>query len=158
MQNVMPTVDNGIGFYGVLDIKAFKKGEMIRSAGPFKNKVVSSNGYGRNLILRALAGDATFPVIIDSARLGDYNVAPGDADLMLGGTLVSDIPITNMTVVNNVLTVDVFVADANLPADTYEEMGFFMSGRMLSRILISPAYTKASGEDTLFTYTLTATG
>jgi hypothetical protein len=143
---------------GFLTIKTYREGALVRQVGPFKNKVVSSSGYGRNLILRQMAGDVTYPIEIDSAALGDSNTAAADGNTGLGNSLVSGIGITNMNVANNVLTVDVFVADGNLPNDTYEELGLFAAGRIISRIIISPAYTKASGEDTLFTYELTLTG
>ncbi len=92
---------------GYLTIKTYKDGVLVRQVGPFKNKVVSSAGYGRNLILRALAGDTTYPIEIDSAAVGDSNTAAADGNTGLGNSLVSGIAITNMTVVNNVLTVDV---------------------------------------------------
>jgi hypothetical protein len=147
-----------LGIVGQLTIKTFKDGQLIREIGPFKNKVVTSSGYGRNLILRALAGDTTYPVEIDSAAVGDNNTAPVDGNTALGNSLVSGIAITNKSVANNVLTVDVFANTTTLPNDTYEEFGLFCAGRMLSRVIISPAYTKATGEDTLFVYTLTMTG
>lgn len=143
---------------GYLTIKTYRDGELVRETPRMRNKVVTSEGYGRNLILRWLAGDATLPIVIDSAALGDDDTAAADADTALGNALVSDIPITNMSVTDNVLNLDVFVADANLPDDTYEEFGLFMDGRMLTRVIISPAYTKASGEDTLFSYELTLAG
>lgn len=143
---------------GLLTIKTFKDGVLVRTAGPYKNKVVSSAGYGRNMILRWMAGETTYPIVINSASLGDGNTAPADGNTALGNSLVSSIPITNMGVSNNVMTVDVFVADGNLPNDTYEEFGLFATNRLMSRILISPAYTKATGEDTLFSYELTLTG
>jgi hypothetical protein len=143
---------------GFLTIKTYRDGELVRQSPRMRNKVVTSEGYGRNLILRWLAGDATLPIVIDSAAVGDDDTAAADADTGLGNALVSDIPITNMSVTDNVLNVDVFVSDANLPDDTYEEFGLFMNGRMLTRVIISPAYTKASGEDTLFSYELTLAG
>lgn len=143
---------------GVLRIKTLKNGEVIRESGPFKNKVVTSAGYGRNLILRWMAGETTYPIVIDSASIGDSATAAADGDTVLGNSLVSGINITNITVVDNVMTVDVFVPDGELPDDTYAEFGLFLTGRLLSRIIISPSYTKATGEDTLFTYELTFTG
>lgn len=150
--------DNTLGLKGELSIQTYKDGQLLRQIGPFPNKVVSSDGFGRNLIMRALIGETLYPIAIDSAALGDGNTAAADGDTSLGNALVSDIPITDMSVVNNVATIDIFVADANLPDDTYEEFGLFAGGRILTRLVISPAYTKASSEDTLFTYTLTATG
>lgn len=143
---------------GLLTIKTFKVGELVREIGPFKNKVVSSAGYGRNLILSWMAGVTTYPIVINSAAVGDGASAPADGDTALGNSLVSGLTITNMSVANNVLTVDVFVADADLANDTYAEFGLFASGRLIARVLITPAYSKGSGEDTLFTYTCTLTG
>lgn len=143
---------------GVLRIKTLKNGEVIRESGPFKNKVVTSAGYGRNLILRWMAGETTYPIVIDSASLGTNSTAAADGDTNLTTPTVTGIAITNMTVVNNVLTIDVFVPDGDLTNGTYAEFGLFLTGRLLSRIIISPSYTKATGEDTLFTYELTFTG
>lgn len=143
---------------GALTIKAFKDGELIREIGPFKNKVVSSSGYGRNIILRQMAGDVTYALAIDSAAVGSGAVAPADGDTGLGTSLVSGLTITNASVANNILTIDVFVPSASLPVATYAEFGLFANGRLMTRVLITPAYTKAAGEDTLFTYTLTLTG
>jgi hypothetical protein len=146
----------GIG--GELTIKKYRDGKLIWQSDPIKNKVVSSDGYGRNLLMRQLAGITTYPIEIDSFSVGDGTTAPSDSDTTLGNALVTAIPITDMSVANNILTVDVFIADANLADDTYAECGFFCNLRMFSRILISPAYTKTTGEDTLFSYTLTFTG
>lgn len=147
----------GVGVAGRLFITTIKDGKPVRKIGPFPNKVVMSSGYGRNLIARRLAGDATYDIEIDSASIGDDNTAAADAQTDLISPLVEDIPITNSTAVDDVVTVDVFVADANLPDDTYEEFGLFCDGRLFARVVISPAYTKATGEDTLFTYELTLT-
>lgn len=142
---------------GYLTITTYKDGAPVRVSGPFKNKVVMGSGYGRNIIARQLVGDVTYPIEIDSASAGDDNTAAADGNTDLGNPLVTDIPITNKSAVDDVVTVDVFVADANLPDDTYEEFGLFCDGRLLARIVISPAYTKVSGEDTLFAYELTLT-
>lgn len=148
-----------VGFYGHLTIRGYRDGALIRETGPIPNKVVSgSGGYGRNLVARQLAGDTTYPLEIDSAALGDDDTAPADSDTALGNSLVSGIGITNIVVSNNSLQIDVFIADGSLADDTYKEFGLFCAGRLFARILISPSYTKATGEDTLFTYTLPLTG
>jgi len=149
---------DGPGIVGQLVIKKYRDGVLISESDPVYNKVVTSSGYGRNLICRRLAGDTTYGIEIDSAAIGDSTTAPADAQTGLISPLVSSIPITNKTVADNVLTVDVFVADGNLPDDSYSEFGLFIGGRMFSRVIISPTYTKGPGEDTLFTYTLTITG
>lgn len=146
------------GLIGSLTITKLRDGVPVWRSAPMKNKVVTSDGYGRNLILRWMMDDSTYPIVIDSAAVGDDDTAAADGDTALGNALVSSIPITNKSVSNNIMTIDVFVADGNLADDTYEEFGLFANGRLMSRLVMDPAYTKVSGEDTLFTYTLTMTG
>lgn len=146
------------GVAGTLTIQKFRDGKLVYQSEPMPNKVVMSDGYGRNLIARQLAGNNLYPIEIDSASVGDDGTAAADGQTDLLNPLVTDIPITNKTAVDNVVTVDVFVADANLSDDTYREFGLFCDGRLFARIVLSPDYTKVSGEDTLFTYELTLTG
>lgn len=141
---------------GYLTITRIRDGKR-EVVGRFPNKVVMSSGYGRNLLARQLVGDATYPINIDSAAIGDDNTAAADAQTNLLNPLVTGIPLTNATAVDDVVTIDVFVADANLPDDTYKEFGLFCNGRLFARVVITPDYTKAAGEDTLFTYELTLT-
>lgn len=148
-----------LGFKGSLIIKVFEKGVLVRELGPFKNKVVTSTGYGRNLILRALVGDTTLPAVITTCSVGTGTTAPADSDIGLITPTVTGLPITNYSVSNNVASVDFFIADALLANGTYKEFGLFTATpRLISRLLITPNYTKAAGQDTLFSYTLTATG
>ena len=146
------------GIAGILTIKKFRDGKLLWESKPMKNKVVASDGYGRNLLIRQLGGITTYPIEINSFALGDGIVAPVDGNTTLGAPLVSGIAITDKIVSNNILTVDVFISDANLANDTYAECSFSCTSRLFSRILISPLYTKTTGEDTLFSYSLTFTG
>lgn len=140
---------------GYLFIETFKNGKKVRELGPIHNHVVSSSGYGRNLIARQLGGDTTYPLEITTISIGDSNTAPVDANTALGNALETGLTVTEATVSNDVLVVKVFVADGDMADDTYEEVGYYCGTQLFSRIIISPAYTKATGEDTLFTYTLT---
>ncbi|CAB4151428.1 hypothetical protein UFOVP594_15 [uncultured Caudovirales phage] len=148
------------GMTGKLVIMKFAKGtrDLLWKSEPMFNLVVSSDGYGRNLIMRQLSGNTAYPILIDSASIGDDNTAPNDADTDLGNVLVSGISISNMVVTNDELVVDVFASDATLPDDTYQEFGLKCGTQLFSHVIISPAYTKSSNEDTLFTYTLTLNG
>ena len=143
---------------GYLTIKTFKDGVLLRQTEQMPNKVVSSSNHGRNIFIQHFAGVTTYPLEITSAAVGDDDTAAADDNTGLGNSLVADIDITNFTISNNQLQIDVFVADGNLADNTYEELGFFCAAQLFSRIIIAPGYTKASGEDTLFTYTLTLTG
>jgi hypothetical protein len=144
---------------GFLTIKGFRRGKLVRAIERIPNKVVaSSGGYGRNLITRQLAGETLYPLAIDSVSLGTGNTAAADGDTDLQTPTVTGITISNISISNDVLQVDVFIADGDLPDDTYKEFGIFCGGRLLARILISPTYTKSSGEDPLFSYQLTISG
>ncbi len=140
---------------GTLTITKVKDGKQVWSSEPLPNKVVSSSGYGRNIIARLLASDPTYSLAIDSAAVGSGSTAAADGDTDLETPVATGITITNATVANNIVQFDVFVADASLANGTYREFGLFCDGRLFARILINPNYTKALGEDTLFAYTLT---
>lgn len=155
--NVIQVGDKGRAA-GFLTITKFRNGEAVWKSEPLPNKIVSSSGYGRNLLIRQLAGDTSYPLEIDSAAIGDDDTAPTDSDTDLGNSLVSGISITNKTVSNDSIQVDVFVADADLPADDYKEFGLYCGGRLFARIILSTTYSKADGEDSLFSYTGTLTG
>ena len=150
-------IQDGSRVAGFLTITTFKDGKPVREIGRFPNKVVVSNGYGRNLIARRLIGDTTYGIEIDSAALGTDGTAAADVQTDLLAPTVTGIPLTDGSAVNGVVTIDVFVADANLANGTYREFGLFIGGRLFARVVISPAYTKVSGEDTLFSYELTLT-
>lgn len=107
-------------------------------------------------MLRMLKGDNPYGTDIDSAAVGDGTVAPADGDTGLGNALVSGISISNLTMTDHdELTIDVFASDATLPDDDYKEFGLFIGGQLFARVAISPTYSKATGEDTIFTYVLT---
>ena len=158
--NTKESCKDEIRAQGRLIIRVFRAGtrELLRELGPFSNKFVSSSGYGRNLLLRHMAGDDALPIELTSVALGDGSTAAADGDTALGNELIDDIPLTNISVANNVLSLDAFVSDANLPDDTYAEFGVFATDRLMARVVIDPTYTKATGEDTLFSYELTFSG
>lgn len=152
----LPFADQG-SVAGVLTITTSRDG-VAREVGRFPNKVVSASGFGRNLIARQLIGDTTYPLEIDSAALGSSATAADDTQTGLITPVVSGIAISAASAVGGIVTVDVFVADANLANGTYREFGLFCNGRLFARVVVSPDYTKVSGEDTLFSYTLTLSG
>lgn len=159
MKNRLQPLNESTKAKGFLSIKTFKDGVLVRQIDGIPNKVVAgSGGYGRNIIARQLAGDTTYPLTLTSISLGDNNTAASDSDTALGHSLVSGISLTDITVTNNVVEVDIFVADGALTNGTYKELGIFCGTHLFARIVISPNYTKATGEDTLFTYTLTISG
>ena len=154
-----PSRGDEFGFRGVLTIRKYRGGELCWQSALMRNKVVSgSGGYGRNLVMRHLYGDTTYPLEIDSMSLGDGNAAPADSDTALDNPTVTGVPLTTRALANNVLSIDVFITSENLPNGTYREIGFSCDDRLFSRLLLVPEFTKDEGEDVLFSYELTATG
>lgn len=154
--------DDG-GFVGKLVIKTYRDGKLVRQSPVMYNKVVSgSGGYGRNLVIRQLAGDTTYGIAIGSAGIGTGTTAPVDADTGLETVVVQDVAISNVAVSNDEVVVDVFMSNAVLANGSYTEFGLFISTggsrRLFSRVIISPTYTKAAGEDSTFSYTIGLTG
>lgn len=151
------------GFVGSLVIKTYKDGVLVRETAPMKNKIVSgSGGYGRNLVIRQLAGDTTYGIAIGSAGIGTGTTAPVDANTGLETVVVQDVAISNVAVSNDEVVVDVFMSASTLVNGSYTEFALFISTggarRLFSRVIISPTYTKATGEDTTFSYTITLSG
>lgn len=142
------------GKYKITTFKAGTK-EVLRETEDIHNLIVSSNGYGKNIIARQLLGDTTYAIEIDSAGIGDDNTAPTVNDTALGNEVLGGISIATSSVANNVIDIDFFITDAELTNGTYEEFGLKQNGRLFARSIISPAYTKASNEDTLISYTIT---
>ena len=152
-------IQNKIGCSGKYRITTFKAGtkDVVRQSDWIDNMIVSSSGYGLNLIARLLANDNTYPLTITQAKIGDDNTAVVVGDTDLGNTLVGGILVANQVVADNVVTFLFFMSDSELPDDTYEEFGIFCTNQMFARSVISPAYTKSTLEDTQVDYELTFT-
>lgn len=147
--------ENGIkGEYTITVYKAGTK-EILRKIGPIKNLVVSSSGYGRNLILRRLAGDVTYGIEITNGKIGTGTNTPADSDTDLQTAVVSTIDVADTNVSNDVAIISFFLTDAQLTNGTYTEFGMFIGAQLFARSIISPSYTKSSNEDTSIDYTLT---
>lgn len=118
------------------------------------NLVVSSLNHGRNLIAQHMAGDTTYPLEITYGEIGTSATAPANADTALGNATVrraTDL----ISASNNVVNAQFFFSDMTLPDGTYNEFGTFTggtitlgSGQLFNHALFSPAYEKATGEDT----------
>lgn len=119
------------------------------------NRIVSSSGYGRNLLLRQMSGDTTYPILIDSASIGTDNTAPADGQTGLLASAVSGIPVALFELSNDTLVISFFIPDGDLPDDDYFEFGMLMGSRLFSRALLSPQYSKTAGNDTTVEYTVT---
>lgn len=143
---------------GSFVIRTYKAGTkiLLRESPRIYNKIVSgAGGYGRNLVLRQLSGDMTYPLEIDSGAIGTGSTAPADSDTGLAVTTLTGIIVTSADISGNDLVVGFFIPDLDLANGTYTEFGAFCNGRLFARALISPSHVKSSGEDTAVEYTFT---
>ena len=145
------------GLKGEYTITVFKAGtkEVLRKIGPIKNLVVSSTGYGRNLIMRQLTGDVTYGIEITQGKIGSGTTAPTDNDTDLETAVLSNINVAEVSVANDVAIISFFIPSGDLANGTYNEFGMFIGSQLFARSIISPAFTKGSNEDTSIDYSLT---
>lgn len=131
---------NKLGIAGSYVIKKHCSltGKLLWQSDPIENLVVSSSGYGRNLLVRQMSGDTTYPIVINSCKIGTGTNTPADSDTDLQTSVLSvSSPIT-YEVNNNQLILTFFIPTANLADGTYREFGLFMTSRLFARSLISP--------------------
>ena len=141
---------------GKVRIVTYKAGtKKVLSKTPwFKNLVVSSSNYGRNIIVQRLAGTNTYSLNITHGEIGTGTTAPtnGDTGLVAG---VKRVATTYTSIINNVLLIQFFMPDNQLANGSYNEFGTFIdgsatlgSGQLFNRVVFTTTYVKSSGEDT----------
>jgi hypothetical protein len=126
------------------------KGEVIHVTDWQENLVVSSNGYGRNLIARQLAGIIATPISITQLALSTNATAPSVADNTLGGTQFNtDVQFITVSTVGqaNVIDFSGFFTDADLPNNTYNKIGVKMGNLLLTSALLDTPIVKDTGEN-----------
>lgn len=138
-------------------------GRMIFESVVMKNRLVSgAGGYGRNIIMRQMTNDTTYAMPIVGAKIGTGTNVPADSDtdLQTPTTLtgITIIPIGSSVLSNDSVVFSFYITDAQLPNGTYKEFGMYAntsgSPRIMTRILISPNFTKGSNQNTSVDYTL----
>lgn len=150
-------LEDKVQLQGRFKIKTFRAGthELLRESPWHCNRIVSSDGHGRNLLIRQLVGNGEYGIQIDSAKIGTGTTAPVDGDTDLETAVLSSISVADSTVANDVVTIDFFIPDQDLTNDTYTEFGLFIGAQLFSRALISPVHSKSANEDTTISYELT---
>ena len=153
----------GMGMSGKVRITTHKVGtkEVLRQTPWFKNLLVSSTGYGRNLIAQRLGGTNAYTLNVTHGEIGTGSTAPQNSDIALTTPTVRG-AMTTATVSNNVVQLQFFFSDAALANGTYYEFGSFIdgtgtigTGRMLNHVLFGTPYQKNTGEDTTVEVDLT---
>lgn len=142
------------GMTGRLTISKYKDGKLI-SEQKEENRVVSSAGHGRNLLIRQLTGDTTYGLEVDEGKIGTGTTAPVDGDTDLETAVLSNITVESTSFSNDEATFSFFILDGDLADGTYDEFGLFIGGQLLARSVFTNSFSKSAGENTRVDYTLT---
>lgn len=128
---------------------------LIETLPTINNIVSTATNHGLNIIAQNLTGIDTYPIEITQAKIGTGTNTPAATDTDLQTAVLSGILRANQSSSGPVATLSFFINDGDLSNGTYNEFGIFCGNQLFARSLISPAYTKASGEDTTIEYTIT---
>jgi hypothetical protein len=138
-------------------IKTYKAGtkELLRQSAPIKNLIVLNTNNGLYIIFSRLLNVLTYDLPITQAKIGDGTTPPAIAQTDLINTIVDGIPVAlRSRVADDEIMITFFISDADLPNGTYKEFGIFCTDQLFARSLITPNYTKATGEDSQIEYTI----
>lgn len=143
----------------VVDVASMKKamGAPLYEHPVVKNHVVSSaGGTGRNLLLRQMSNDITYPIVVSSGEIGTGTATPVDTDTDLVTPILTGINVALFELSNDTLVISFFIPDGDLANGTYKEFLVRMGLKAFARSLILPTYTKGTGIDTTIEYTLSS--
>jgi hypothetical protein len=136
----------------LLDLKA---AYFIRTAVECPNLVMDSPGYGLDLIIQRLVGINTYSLNLAYIEIGTGTTAPTVNDTALTSPSVRAAVSFQEDYGATDAIVQAYITDANLANATYGEVGSFVdgsatigTGQLFNHALISPTYTKVSGQDT----------
>lgn len=124
----------------------------LRTTPWIKNLIVSNTDNGINLIIQRLIGLKVYDIEITSAEIGTGSSIVTDADTDLDVPVTTGISRALESASTDTALIQFFIPDGSLPNDTYNEFGLRCGTKLFARSLISPAYTKASNEDTSVEY------
>lgn len=144
---------------GKFRFKVYKAGtkELLRVTDWTENLIVLNENRGLNIFLKNLCGNFTYNLEITKAKMGDDDTPPTSNDTDLGNVVVDNILIAKRTeTAVNEVTFEFFISDAEMPEQTYKEFGIFCGDQLFARALISPTFTKHTGEDVTAEYIITA--
>ncbi len=129
------------------------------SVSPFiHNLIVLNSNHGLNLIFQHLEGTTIYPLELDKAAIGTGTATPTDADTALQTPVLTGILKARATLDDLAeLATEWFIADDELANGTYNEFALYCDTQLFCRSIISPAQSKATGQDILVEYTITGT-
>lgn len=129
--------------------------QVLRTSPWIKNKIMNGANTGVQLIAQHLNEELANQLFIDSASIGTGTTPPTIADTNLQTPVTTGIARATHTRSGAVVELDFFITNAMLPNATYTEFGLFSDGKLFARSLITPTFTKASGEDVTINYQIT---
>lgn len=163
MENVKLNEENKkpTGRYRFKTYRAGTK-DLIRTSEWNENLIVSGvGGYGLNVICRTLGGDTSIPLAIDELQMGTGTTAPVAGNTGLQTPVVTGISRAGQVITATAVTLEFFLSDLEVPNGTYNEVGIFCGNpgnqKLFARSIISPAFTKATAEDTEIEYEISFT-
>lgn len=117
-----------------------------------KNRIVLSEGYGANLIMKHLGNDTSLgPIAINHVGLGTGSAAITAGDTVMENELVN-VPVESWVVVDGTLTMTLYIEDANMPNATYTRIALKIGTRMFTHAVCN--YVKTTGKDTTLEYVI----
>ena len=141
---------------GRYKIITLQNGTVVGATDWIPNLVMAGASNGIGLITKQLFGDTTYPLAITSAEIGTGSTAPNVADTNLETPVLTAIPIRTKSSTTTSVEFSFFIPDADLPNGTYREFALRCGTQLFARSLIAPVYTKASGQDAIVVYEITA--
>ena len=142
---------------GRYKITTLEKGKVVSETDWIDNLIMAGVSNGTGLIARALIADGTYPPAITSASIGTSSTAPAITDTALVAPVLSGIIVRTKSATATLVSLSFFITDAELTNGTYREFGLFCGAQLFARSLISPVYTKSTGQDAIITYQITIT-
>lgn len=147
-------LQSNIAELGQVRVVTYRAGtkEVLRVTPWSKNLVLASLSTGLGLIARRLAGDETYDVIITSGEIGSDDSATTEGMTDLVDPVVTGIQLADTSFTAKQTVLQFFLPDAELPDGTYAEFLIRCGTQAFARAVISPAFTKATNEDSTVEY------
>lgn len=142
---------------GRYKITTLSKGEVVSESDWIPNLVMKGVSNGTGLLMRALIGDTSYPAAITSAEIGTGSTAPAISDTNLVTPVLTGILVRTQVATATSVTFSFFIPDATLANGTYREFGLRAGTQLVARSLISPVFTKTTGQDAIVTYEIDIT-
>jgi hypothetical protein len=117
-----------------------------------KNLIMQGASNGTGLVARALISDPTFPLGITSGEIGTGSTAPTIGDTNLETPVLTGILIRSKVATATRVTLKLYITDAELANGTYREFALRSGTQLFARSLITPVFTKASGQNAMIEY------